>query len=44
MLKVCATHAQEWDRDGIVLRASEVLDIEPAAGNGCVDCNRPQDV
>jgi len=40
MLKVCATHATEYAADGIVLRASEVLDVEPAKGNGCVECNR----
>ena len=42
MLRVCATHADEWERDGIILRPSEVLD-EPAEGNRCVECNRPED-
>lgn len=43
MLRIYATHAVEWEQDGIILRASEVLDIEPAKGNGCVECNRPED-
>jgi len=43
MLRVCATHAVEWEQLRIILRASEVLDIEPAKGSGCVECNRPED-
>lgn len=43
MMKICATHAAEWDRDGIILRASEVIDVEPATGNECTECNRPED-
>ena len=38
MLKVCATHADEWDRDGITLRASEVLD-----GEHTDECAEPED-
>jgi hypothetical protein len=41
-LQVCATHAIEWDRDGIILSPSEVVDGD-GHENGCVECARGED-
>jgi hypothetical protein len=42
-LQVCATHAQQWSDDGIILRPSEVLDVEPTNdpdATECVECRQ----
>ena len=29
VLRVCGTHAVDWERDGIILQPDQVLDVEP---------------
>ena len=43
MLKYCVDHAVELLKDGVHLQPAEVLDVEAGKGNGCRECNRPED-